>query len=232
MKKYLTAFLSAVLIISTALPVFASDTGAAGTVTDSRKVPGIEADRPGTSDVPAAGAWAISEKTELTEEARDTFRAATSGILDLGYEPVALLGTQTVSGMNYCFLARVIAYEEGSSAYELLYVYRDSAGKAEIIQEDRLDIGLAGQDSSEADQHTITLLVADSEKEFVECPDSARAGEEVIVQVPGVADGEVRVTVNGQDTGSFNGEYQYVFTMPDRDAEVHVWIDTSGYAGA
>lgn len=232
MKKHLTAILSAVLVIGAALPAFASDTGAAGTVADSRKVPGIEADRTDASDVPAAGAWTMTEKTELTEEARDAFQEATSGILDVGYEPVALLGTQVVSGMNYCFLARVTAYEEGSSAYELLYVYRDPAGKAEIIQEDRLDIGLAGQDFSESDQHTITLKVADSKKKFVECPESARAGEEVIVQVPDVADGEIRVTVDEQDIGSFNGEYQYVFTMPDRDVVVHVWVDTSGYTGA
>jgi len=47
-----------------------------------------------------------------------------------------------------------------------------------------------------------------------------------------VADGEVKIEVNGADSGRWDSWGTYIFTMPDEDAEVRGWISTEGYAGA
>ena len=103
----------------------------------------------GQSKAPAAekepavvGGWTISEDAALTDEARAAFEKAMEGFTGVGYEPVALIGTQVVSGTNYCILceARVIV-PDAAPYYALVYVYADLKGGAEILNIAALNLG-------------------------------------------------------------------------------------------
>ena len=88
------------------------------------------------------GGWTISEDAALTEEARAAFEKAMEGLTGVGYEPVALIGTQVVSGTNYCILceARTIV-PDAAPFYALVYVYADLKGGAELLNIAALNIG-------------------------------------------------------------------------------------------
>ena len=103
----------------------------------------------GQSKAPAAekepavvGGWTISEDAALTDEARAAFEKAMEGFTGVGYEPLALIGTQVVSGTNYCILceARVIV-PDAAPYYALVYVYADLKGGAEILNIAALNLG-------------------------------------------------------------------------------------------
>ena len=81
-----------------------------------------------------------------------------------------------------------------------------------------------------AGEHRI-ILTGDTDV-FVDCPSKAKAGDQVTVTTVDVADGEVKIEVNGADSGRWDSWGTYIFTMPDEDAEVRGWISTEGYAGA
>ena len=88
------------------------------------------------------GGWTISEDAALTEEARAAFEKAMEGLTGVGYEPVALIGTQVVSGTNYCILceARTIV-PDAAPYYALVYVYADLKGGAELLNIAALNLG-------------------------------------------------------------------------------------------
>ena len=67
---------------------------------------------------------------------------------------------------------------------------------------------------------------------FVDCPAKARTGDQVTVTTVDVADGEVKIEVNGSDAGRWGDWGTYTFTMPDEDVEIKGWISTEGYPGA
>ena len=101
------------------------------------KTPAAEAKEP-----VVVGGWTLSDDAVLTDEARAAFEKAMEGLTGVGYEPVALIGTQVVSGTNYCILceARVIV-PDAAPYYALVYVYADLNGGAEILNIAALDIG-------------------------------------------------------------------------------------------
>ena len=67
---------------------------------------------------------------------------------------------------------------------------------------------------------------------FIDCPSRAKAGDQVTVTTVDVAAGEVKIEVNGVDSGSWKNWETYTFIMPDQDVEVKGWISTAGFAGA
>lgn len=64
-----------------------------------------------------------------------------------------------------------------------------------------------------AGEHRI-LLTGETDV-FVDCPVKAKAGDLVSVSTVGVADGEVKLEVNGADIGKWENWGTYTFTMPD-----------------
>ena len=90
----------------------------------------------------AVGGWTVPEKAEVTEDAQAAFDKAREGLTGVSYTPVALVGTQLVSGTNYCILceARVV-YPDAVPYYALVYVYADLNGGAELLDIVILDIG-------------------------------------------------------------------------------------------
>ena len=152
----------------------------------------------------------------------------------MAYEPVALLATQVVAGMNYCFLARETSYEDPEKpSYELLYIWQAPGEDAQVLETQDIVFGLSGQEEtapSSFDEHQITL--EDSSHVVIDCPEAAKTGDTVTVKTMDMADGEVVIEVNGSDIGTWEDYGVYTFTMPDEDVEIRARISTAGYAGA
>ena len=90
---------------------------------------------------PLLGGWDLSGDLALTDEAQAAFDKATEGLLGVNYTPLALLGTQLVSGTNYCLLCEAaVVYPGAQPYYALVYVYADLQGAAEISTIVPLDI--------------------------------------------------------------------------------------------
>ena len=91
------------------------------------------------------GNWVFTEGnvTEIPQEAMDAFNDATAELVGCVYEPVALLATQVVAGMNYCILCRAtIVVPEAETVYVLAYVYRDTAGVSTLLKVQDVNISL------------------------------------------------------------------------------------------
>ncbi|MBQ6468479.1 MAG: hypothetical protein IJJ50_00305 [Lachnospiraceae bacterium] len=79
------------------------------------------------------GGWQTPETPAMTEEASAALEKATEKLLGAEYTPEALVATQVVSGTNYCILCTVRPVSpKGEPSYNLVYVYRDLKGNAEI----------------------------------------------------------------------------------------------------
>ena len=88
------------------------------------------------------GGWTLTEDAALTQEAKDALEGALEGLVGVNYTPVALLGTQLVSGTNYCFLCEAaVVSPDAQPYYALVSVYQDLQGKAEIRNIVALDLG-------------------------------------------------------------------------------------------
>ena len=88
------------------------------------------------------GGWTIPEGAALSDEAKAAFEKAMDGLIGVRYEPLALLGTQLVSGTNYCILCEASVAAPDARPYStLVYVYADLQGGAELQNIVILDIG-------------------------------------------------------------------------------------------
>ena len=183
------------------------------------------------------GGWSVKEDPTVTPEALAVFEQAMPDHDRVDHEAVALLATQLVAGTNYCFLVSTVMDEPNAQpSYQIVYIYADLQGNVQVLETQDITFGLSpsGEDTQPQPlpegEHRITLT--GDEDVFVDCPTSAKAGEKVTVQVVGVADGEVRLEVNGADIGTWEDWGTYSFTMPDEDVELCGWISTAGYPGA
>ena len=96
----------------------------------------------GRQAAPAVGGWTPADGADMTEDAQAAFDKAMEGFVGVNYVPVALLATQLVSGMNYCILCEAtVVYPDARPYYALVYVYRDTQGKAEISRILPIDLG-------------------------------------------------------------------------------------------
>ena len=184
-----------------------------------------------------SGGWEVKEDTAVTEEAQKVFDSAMPDHDRVKYDAVALLGTQVVAGTNYCFLIRTVMDEpDAQPSYQIVYIYQDLDGNVQVLEVKDIALGLDGDGTDggneilEEGEHHITL--AGDEYVFVDCPEKAKAGETVTVHTVDVCDGEVKLTVNGSDIGTWQEWGTYTFTMPDEDVEINGWISTEGYPGA
>ncbi|MBR6352597.1 MAG: hypothetical protein IKS25_00620, partial [Oscillospiraceae bacterium] len=88
------------------------------------------------------GGWTLSEDGTVTEEAANAFAGAAEALLGVNYTPVALLGTQLVSGTNYSLLCEAAAVTPNAPAYyAVATVYESLAGETEIRNIVVLDLG-------------------------------------------------------------------------------------------
>lgn len=78
------------------------------------------------------GGWTVPEEDG---EALAAFEQAAEKLLGVDYTPVAVMGQQVVSGMNYCLLCQARAVSPDAQPYYcFVQVYRDLQGSAEIMK--------------------------------------------------------------------------------------------------
>ena len=82
-----------------------------------------------------AGGWTMNEEkgTLLDEEQTDIFNAGLEGLVGAEFQPVAVISTQVVAGMNYCVL---VEPEDGfagpETEYSFLHFYVDLKGDVTV----------------------------------------------------------------------------------------------------
>ena len=88
------------------------------------------------------GGWALNESAEMSADAQKAFEKAVEGLMGVNYSPAALLGTQLVSGTNYCVLCEAaVVYPDAQPYWALVYVYADLQGNAKVTNIVPLDPG-------------------------------------------------------------------------------------------
>ena len=103
------------------------------------------------SGAPLPGGWAQAESPVVTDELQAVFEKALEGLLGVEYVPVALVSSQVVAGMNYCFLCEsTVVYPGAETTYALVCVYKDLQGNAEITDIVVLAEDAGGEASAEA----------------------------------------------------------------------------------
>lgn len=91
-----------------------------------------------------AGGW--TENTEwvskaVTDEQLSIFHDAAGGILDVSYEPIAVVGQQVVAGMNYAYLCQVIDWEgDATPHWCIVTVYHDLEGGSKLVEDKPIDV--------------------------------------------------------------------------------------------
>lgn len=135
-----------------------------------------------------AGGWTHPEDTAITDEARAAFDKALEGFTGVAYEPVALIGTQVVAGMNYCFLCKATTVYPGAQPREaLVYIYADLQGNAEITDIVNLDEESEGESGSGiANPFVDYASLAEAAKAAgfdMTAPETVEGYEEKVVQV-------------------------------------------------
>lgn len=86
---------------------------------------------------PSVGGWSVNtgNPADIPQEVLDAFNKAVEGLTGCVYEPVALLASQVVSGMNYCLLCRLtVVYPDAQPTYALVYVYQSIEGVCELAR--------------------------------------------------------------------------------------------------
>ena len=94
------------------------------------------------------GGWTLieAEPAKLPEDAAQAFDKAVAKLVGAEYAPVALLGSQLVSGANYCVLCRIEPVTpDARFHYALVYIYADLSDNAEITNIVDLDIAELSQ---------------------------------------------------------------------------------------
>ena len=150
-----------------------------------------------------AGGWALSDDGELDEYAMDAFNKATAN-LD-GIEPLRLLGTQVVAGLNYSILVRVNG--EAGNYFAVLTIYADLTGNATIMDEFVIPLGVQPHEEAEEEiadgQNAVMNFIGEYQDEV-----SQRA----VMTIQAIGEGipQALITIdwaNGADSG-----VEWVFT--------------------
>lgn len=98
---------------------------------------------PAPADEMLTGGWNMNfvPAEQMDEAAQAAFDKATGIIMGVGYEPLALLSTQVVAGMNYCYLTKAaVIYPDAAPYYAVVYVYADLDGNATITNVETLEL--------------------------------------------------------------------------------------------
>ena len=80
------------------------------------------------------GGWRVSKSPVLTDEVTNTFDAALDGFTGVDYDPLALLGTQSVEGTNYAVLCNAsVVYPGATPYYAIVYLNEDFNGNSKLL---------------------------------------------------------------------------------------------------
>ena len=93
------------------------------------------------------GGWSATDDYEVTEEVAEVVRKGLDGLIGVGYEPVALLGTQVVAGTNYAVLCKgQVVAPDAEPFWTILYLYEDLTGNVSILRFQNVTLSAQGED--------------------------------------------------------------------------------------
>ena len=87
------------------------------------------------------GGWGVNAGSLDIADAGEAFEKATSGMDGAEFEPVCLLASQVVAGMNYHVLARK-TLSDGTISFVTMTIYEDLSGECGITEDMPIDIAL------------------------------------------------------------------------------------------
>lgn len=91
------------------------------------------------------GGWISNTENpaEIPQEVLDAFNKAIEGLEGCTYEPIALLASQVVAGMNYCLLCRLtVVYPDAQPTYALVYVYQSIEGACGLARVENITFSI------------------------------------------------------------------------------------------
>ena len=95
-------------------------------------------------DIDVLGGWTVDTSTEtlnLTSAAKKAFEDATEEYDGMSWEPIALLGTQVVSGTNYAILAKGTPTTfNATTSWKVVIVYSDLDGNSVVLSASDINI--------------------------------------------------------------------------------------------
>lgn len=112
------------------------------------------------------GGWTVNGESpaDIPQEIVEALaQAAEETAASCGYEPMLLLSSQVVSGMNYCLLCRVTE-ADGVCFYAQVYLYVDLKGQSKITRVEPLTYGGDGEERA---AETVLSVVLDGQEEDV-----------------------------------------------------------------
>lgn len=101
-----------------------------------------------------AGGWETNFEAaaQLTPEQKEAFEKATSELDGVDYEPVAVIGAQVVSGMNYAYLCKAtVVAPDAKPAWNIAVIYEDLEGNASFTDAKEIDIADVKTADTDAD---------------------------------------------------------------------------------
>lgn len=143
MKKLISILLCGMLMLTAACTANPNNTGKTPESEPAPEQAAVPAQTPEPEPEPEpeeppvgikAGGWTVADDPALTDETKAIFAQALEGTVGVDYEAIAMLGTQVVAGMNYCYLSRsTVVSPDAPSTYAFVYIYRDLAGDAYLL---------------------------------------------------------------------------------------------------
>ena len=129
----------------------------------------------------STGSWKIEELNNVGPEHKKYFEEAISQLDGYNGEPVALLGTQLVSGTNYAFLCKsTIKANNAMNSLMITYIYVDLSGKATFLKDE--SVVLPGTESDNGNvtggwSYAESTEVTDKVKEVMEKTGATKDGK-------------------------------------------------------
>lgn len=144
-KKFLAIICAALITATVGTSVILSGCGSASASSSATSDTAQE-----TSGA-IAGGWTVNTEaadTNIPKELLEVFNKATESYTGVGLEPVAYLGSQVVAGANYAFLCNATTVTANpTTELDVVIVYQDTDGNAEITKVTPLDVSKYVTDS-------------------------------------------------------------------------------------
>ena len=112
-----------------------NDTEASDEGDDLEEEPEPVAPAPKPEKTVAAADWTVyggDLAEDLTEEDRTRFNTAVSGLYGEIFQPITILGSQIVSGVNYAYLCRTVPISDYAPDWKIAVVYEDLQEKVTL----------------------------------------------------------------------------------------------------
>ena len=120
-----------------------ASSASSGAVSSESASPEASSSDAASSEAPMAGGWEASFEASalLTAEQKEAFEKATSELDGVDYEPIAVVGTQVVSGMNYAYLCKAtVVAPDAKPTWNVAVIYEDPEGRVFFTGAKEIDI--------------------------------------------------------------------------------------------